>query len=81
MPPPQLVPEKIEMDTFYIGARVRIQGTAPPGSGVLVVIQGSEKDEFFNRKGRVGPIWMNVDRIHVEHAPATAINLRRFAKR
>lgn len=74
MPPPELVPEEIEMSTFYNGARVRIQGTAPRGSGVLVVIRGSEKDEFFNRQGRVGPIWMNVDKIHVEHAPSVFLS-------
>ncbi len=70
MQPPKLVPEKIEMGTFYNGARVRIAGTAPAGSGVLVVIRGSERDEFFDRKGRVGPIWMTVDKIHIQHAPS-----------
>ena len=70
MPPPKLIPETIAMGAFYDGARVRIEGTAPAGSGVLIVIEGSERDEFFNRKGRVGPIWLTVDRIHVKHAPS-----------
>ncbi len=70
MPPPKLVPEKIAMGAFYDGARLRIEGTAPAGAGVLVVIEGTERDEFFNRKGRVGPIWLTVDRIHVKHAPS-----------
>ena len=70
MPRPKLIPEKIEMGTFYNGTRLRIEGTAPVGSGILIVIEGSERDEFFNRKGRVGPIWLTVDRIHVKHAPS-----------
>jgi hypothetical protein len=74
MPVPKLLPEKIAMGAFYNGARVRIEGTAPPGSGVLVVIEGSERDEFFNRKGRVGPIWLTVDRIHVQHAPSVFLS-------
>ena len=73
MPPPVLAPYKIGMGTFYNGARVHIEGTAPAGSGVLVVIRGSGNDEFFNRKGRVGLIWLNVDRIHIEHAPSMCL--------
>ncbi len=70
MPPPSVQPGQISMGAFYNGVRLHIEGTAPAGSGVLVVIEGSEKDEFFNRTGRVGPIWMTVDRIHVKHAPS-----------
>lgn len=74
MPPPKLIPEKIAMDAFYNGTRVRVEGTAPADSGVLVVVEGSEHDEFFNRKGRVGPIWLTVDRIHVKHAPSVFLS-------
>ena len=70
MAPPKLIPNTIAMGAFYNGTRLRIEGTAPPQSGVVVVIEGSERDEFFNRKGRVGPIWLTVDRIHVKHAPS-----------
>jgi len=63
-------PETIRMGSFYSGAKVRIEGTAPAGSQVLVVIRGDENDEFFNKKGRVGPIWVNTDRIHVTAAPS-----------
>jgi hypothetical protein len=66
----KLSPETIRMGAFYSGAKVRIEGTAPAGSQVLVVIRGDENDEFFNKKGRVGPIWVNTDRIHVTAAPS-----------
>jgi hypothetical protein len=58
------------MGAFYNGAKVRIEGTAPAGSQVLVVIRGDENCEFFNKKGRVGPIWVNTDRIHIAAAPS-----------
>lgn len=74
MPPPTLVPEKIAMGAFYDGARIHIEGTAPMQSDVLIVIRGTDKDEIFNRKGRVGPIWLNVDRIHIKQAPSVFLS-------
>ncbi|MGB8478715.1 MAG: TIGR02186 family protein [Acidobacteriaceae bacterium] len=70
MPPPTLVPDKIAMNTFYAGARVRIEGTAPSRSGIVVVIRGNQRDEFFNRKGRIGFLWLNTDRIHIKRVPS-----------
>ena len=63
-------PEAIQMGAFYNGAKMRIEGTAPSGSQVLVIIRGEEHDELFNKKGRVGPIWVNTDRIHVAFTPS-----------
>lgn len=70
MPPPTLTPEKIGMGAFYSGSSVHIHGSAPEAQGVLVVIRGTDKDEFLNRKGRVGIIWLNADRIHIKQAPS-----------
>lgn len=66
----KLSPGTVRMGTFYNGARVRVEGTVPADSEVLVVIRGEERDEFFNKKGRVGPIWVNTDRIHVTRVPS-----------
>lgn len=74
MAPPTLVPGKITMGTFYAGARERIEGTAPSGSGIMVVIRGDQRDEFFNRKGRIGFIWLNTDRIHIKQAPSVFLS-------
>ena len=63
-------PQAIQMGAFYDGAKMRIEGTAPSGSQVLVIIRGEEHDELFNKKGRVGPIWVNTDRIHVAFTPS-----------
>jgi hypothetical protein len=69
-PSVKVSPEAIQMGAFYNGAKMRIEGTAPSGSQVLVVVRGEEHDELFNKKGRVGPIWVNTDRIHVAFTPS-----------
>ncbi|MDT8067157.1 MAG: TIGR02186 family protein [Terriglobia bacterium] len=66
----RLSPEKIEMGTFYNGAPVRIEGTVPRGSQIIVIVRGPAKDELFNKKGRVGPIWVTVDKVHVTGTPS-----------
>ncbi len=70
MMPPSLAPQRIAMGTFYDGSRIHVTGTAPSGSGILIVFRGSEQDEFFDCKGREGFIWLNADKIHVKHAPS-----------
>lgn len=70
MPAPQLTPRTIAMGSFYNGASVHVEGDAPAASGVIVVLRGADKDDFFNRKQKFGPIWLNADRIHFQHAPS-----------
>jgi uncharacterized protein (TIGR02186 family) len=66
----KLYPETIEMGAFYNGTRLRMEGSVPGGSKVMVVIRGTSKDEVFNKKARVGPIWINVDKVHVSGPPS-----------
>ncbi|MFZ0912368.1 MAG: TIGR02186 family protein [Candidatus Korobacteraceae bacterium] len=70
----KLSPETIQMGAFYNGTTVRIEGDAPPSSGILVIIRGNEKDEFFNKKGRVGPIWINTDKVHIADVPSVFLS-------
>lgn len=74
MAAPTLLPQKIAIGTLYNGAHVRITGIAPPSSGVLIVIRGDQKDEFLDRKGRVGIIWLNTERIHIKQAPSVFLS-------
>ncbi len=71
----RLSPETVRMDAFYSGTKVQIEGTAPPGTDVLVVIRGPEESLFLNRKARVGPVWLNVDRVHVAGVPSLFLRL------
>jgi Putative transmembrane protein (Alph_Pro_TM) len=66
----RLTPEQVQMGTFYNGSKMRMEGTAPAGSQVLAVIRGADKPEVFNRKGRVGPIWLNTDKVRITQVPA-----------
>ena len=66
----KLSPQTIEMGAFYNGVRLRMDGTVPSNSKVMVVIRGVTKDEVFNKKARVGPIWINVDKVHVTGPPS-----------
>ncbi len=66
----KLTPQTIEMGAFYNGAPIRMEGVVPRGSQVIVIVRGETKDEMFNRKGRVGPIWINVDKVHVTGTPS-----------
>jgi hypothetical protein len=69
-PSVRLSPPTVKMGAFYNGARIRVEGSVPGGAGVLVVVRGTERDEFFNWKGRVGPIWVNADRVHITRTPS-----------
>jgi hypothetical protein len=69
-PPIRVTPPTIEMGVFYDGARVRIEGLAEPGSRVLVVVRGAGVKEVFNRKGRVGPIWVNAGKVEISAVPS-----------
>jgi hypothetical protein len=82
----KLLPPAIEMGLFYSGVRMRIEGTVRPGSRALVVIRGGDRDEVFNRRGKVGPIWVNVGKVHVSGVPSlflrfTSESLRSFLGR
>jgi len=66
----RLTPERIEKHTLFGGVQVRIEGTALPDTKVIVVVRGMDVEEAFNRKGRVGPIWVNVAKLRVYAIPS-----------
>ncbi len=65
-----LEPQQIHIDMSYGGAQIRVQGEAGAGSQVVVVARGPEGEETFNRKVRMGPIWVSSGKVHVSQAPA-----------
>jgi hypothetical protein len=69
-PTVRVSPQRVEMSTFYGGVDMRIDGLASPGSRVIVVLRGSDQKETFNRKGRVGPIWINVGKVSISGVPS-----------
>jgi hypothetical protein len=65
-----LSPSRILLETFYSGAQVRVTGTAPAGTEILVTVKGPEAEEELNRKARVGPIWINRGKVRIAGAPS-----------
>jgi uncharacterized protein (TIGR02186 family) len=78
-PAPRLVitPNVVRMGAFYSGAQVRIEGFVSAGSEAVVVVRGPDTEEFFNRKGRVGPIWVNVGKVSIAKAPSLFLSFSR----
>jgi hypothetical protein len=62
-------PNLIQVTTFFHGTWVKIYGTCPSGCKVLVEIVGEDAKEIFMKKGKYGPLWMNVAEIRIEEVP------------
>ncbi|HXX37955.1 MAG TPA: TIGR02186 family protein [bacterium] len=66
----KLTPSVIRMGTFYGGARVRVEGTAPAGSGVIVAVRGVGATEAFKKVERLGPIWVKTGNVSISGVPS-----------
>lgn len=66
----KVMPGTIRVGAMYDGVPMRVEGVAGAGSQVVAVIRGTELDEVFNRKGRMGPIWVNAEKVHISGAPS-----------
>jgi hypothetical protein len=71
----QLIPDLVEINSFYQGRDVAVTGTLPAGLGAVVEVRGPTTQEHLMRKGRRGPLWMNVGAIDVTGAPSIYIVL------
>jgi hypothetical protein len=81
----QLIPEGVEANLFFNGAKVEVQGTVLPGYEVAVLCRGKASPLALRRKGKVwGVLWMNVgdvafDRIPLLYLLSTSAPLARLA--
>jgi hypothetical protein len=66
----QVSPDVVEINSFYQGRDVAVTGTLPAGLGAVVEVMGPTAQEHLMRKGRRGPLWMNVGEINVNGAPS-----------
>jgi uncharacterized protein (TIGR02186 family) len=62
--------EHIGIDSTYAGDTVSVSGRAEPGAYIVVKVSSPPASLKLSRKGRVGPIWMNVSEVEFDHAPA-----------
>ncbi len=66
----QVSPDVVEINTFFQGRYVTVTGTLPKGQGAVVEVMGPTSQEHLMRKGRRGPLWMNVGEIGVSGVPS-----------
>jgi uncharacterized protein (TIGR02186 family) len=66
----QVTPDVVEINSFFQGHNVTVTGTLPTGLGAVVEVVGPTAEEHLRRKGRRGPLWMNVGNITVDGAPS-----------
>ena len=65
----KIEPEHLDVNSFYTGGQVTITGQAPAADDVVIEITGPVVDAQYDIKGRVGPFWMNRQKVHLENAP------------
>lgn len=66
----QVVPPVVEISAFFHGREVTITGTLPAGYQAVAEVVGPVGQEHLMRKGRRGPLWMNVGEVTVKGAPS-----------
>jgi hypothetical protein len=65
-----VAPRVVEVGSFYNGTAVRVEGRTAAGSQLVVTVTGSDREERFTRKERVGPIWLNSGKLRISGAPS-----------
>jgi hypothetical protein len=62
-------PQHLDIGTFFSGQKVSLTGSIPSDQDMVIEIKGPEQKSVFNMKGRVGPFWMNREKLELEKAP------------
>jgi hypothetical protein len=68
-----LTPPVVRMGTFYGGARVHVEGTAPTGAGVIVTVRGRDVTEVYRKVQRMGPIWVTTGNVSFPGVPSVLL--------
>jgi uncharacterized protein (TIGR02186 family) len=59
----------IRITPTYRGELVRLVGTAPAACAVVVQLTSGREDLVCSRRGKVGPFWLSVGRVHFRGVP------------
>lgn len=60
---------EVELTTSFDGAQLLFFGVHTPGTDVIVVVRGPEKDTPVRRKERIAGIWVNSDEVMFKKVP------------
>jgi hypothetical protein len=67
-------PPRLEVSTFSGQREVRISASVAAAAQAVVVVRARGAEAVFNRKVRVGPIWLNSGRVHITGAPSLCLS-------
>ncbi len=71
----QVDPPVVEINSFFQGREITLSGMMPAPREAVAEVQGPVGEEHLMRKGRRGPLWLNVGEITVSHAPSLYVIL------
>jgi len=64
----------INMDLFYNGISIPVEGTVPEGTQVVLRFTGKIGEATMKRKGKaMGLLWMNMNTLHFSNMPAVCL--------
>jgi len=65
----QVSPRGVQIGVFFAGRSVELSGVADASTEVVIEVFGPKEASLFHLKGRVGPLWLNVQEVELEYAP------------
>lgn len=68
-----VVPDRVSVGAFYHGTDVEVSAETPRCDATVLILESEGTDIVLNRKGRLGPVWMNVAQITAQGAPGVYI--------
>ncbi len=66
----KVTPTVIRIGAFYGRHRVRVDGSVPVGTEVLIAVRGADATEAFRKMERFGPIWVKGNTLSVSGVPS-----------
>lgn len=69
-----VTPDRIDINAFYNGTSLAIEGRVPEGSQVVLRFTGVPEELRMKQKGRaLGLLWMNMDSLHFSGVPRVSL--------
>lgn len=64
-----VTPRGFSIGTFFSGQEIHISGVVPSDLDIIIEVKGPQEKELFNMKAKVGPFWMNREKVEIENTP------------
>lgn len=68
-----VTPDRVDVGTFYHGTSIGVTARSPRCDAAILTLESEGTELVLNRKGRFGPVWMNVAKVTVKGAPGVYI--------